>query len=540
MAHSDPALMDDVFATLVPNLGRGAKQDVYFSEDTPLGHVTLWSALIPEDRVAAALSQPAWDLLIGRHGPGFIMSTENGEQIAAYFSGVESGEVRPFVLQRDFHGARPGYGEVCEEFRLYHNLAADPLHHRLLDFDESGHEIEVVKFDDGRITVRNSYLRQFLAGSGFHLALYFEVTRFSDRPTEALGGEITRRHEDESSNYHYTLRTCDWSEKWKSVGRVVGKVMVRPPPKTEAGIWPFKVGEDQSVEFIVGVDDEGHPIYHDSDPDGLANYFGANPHAAHYLTPVFFRREVLSKYYADPDRYSVSDSRLECMALWQLRIDNNHATHVVVFLGDLGRDLPYRERLHWKQYEVAPEGSISDVYYARSIRGQFADPEAADLLFRYRLKRTQTAWRDSMGWDLFLEPTDGDRHLQTSIRIPVTRSASELDDLISAMTKLIVDSLNEKAIADRLDARLSGEKGISKLERWLTQEACEQRSTIIGFLRDLQELRSRGTAHRKGAGFEETMARLGLKDREPREIAEELLNRGCEVLKHLESFAQRG
>ncbi|MEZ5431153.1 MAG: hypothetical protein R3F31_08240 [Verrucomicrobiales bacterium] len=35
-------------------------------------------------------------------------------------------------------------------------------------------------------------------------------------------------------------------------------------------------------------------------PGALANYFGANPDALNFLTPVFFRPEVLAKYYADP------------------------------------------------------------------------------------------------------------------------------------------------------------------------------------------------------------------------------------------------
>jgi hypothetical protein len=56
---------------------------------------------------------------------------------------------------------------------------------------------------------------------------------------------------------------------------------------------------DQYETFIVGTDDEGESVIHTCDPDTLANYFGKNPAAPHYLTPVSFERRVFDKYYAD-------------------------------------------------------------------------------------------------------------------------------------------------------------------------------------------------------------------------------------------------
>ena len=42
------------------------------------------------------------------------------------------------------------------------------------------------------------------------------------------------------------------------------------------------------------------------------------------------------------------------------------------------------------------------------------------------------------------------------------------------------------------------QKGISKLEKWLKKTDCKGYEIHIRFLRDLQELRSTGTGHRKG------------------------------------------
>jgi len=46
--------------------------------------------------------------------------------------------------------------------------------------------------------------------------------------------------------------------------------------------------------------------------------------------------------------------------------DNSNSKFVVVFLGDLGRDLGANERLHWQSYNVPPEGGISRAAFARS------------------------------------------------------------------------------------------------------------------------------------------------------------------------------
>ena len=73
-------------------------------------------------------------------------------------------------------------------------------------------------------------------------------------------------------------------------------------------------------------------------------------------TPVHFRRQVLDKYYQQPGKYAVDDSLLRCGRLWVMAIDNQHDDKVCAWLGDLGRDLPYQERLHWRAHNIPPLG----------------------------------------------------------------------------------------------------------------------------------------------------------------------------------------
>lgn len=116
------------------------------------------------------------------------------------------------------------------------------------------------------------------------------------------------------------------------------------------------------LDYIIGIDEYGEPKSYTSNPDKLSNYFGANPGAPHYLTPVFFKKEVLQRYLSRPDIFSVEAGYLRCQCLWGIEIDNEHKDVVSVYLGDLGRDLPTQEQAHWKQYNIATRTSITTVF----------------------------------------------------------------------------------------------------------------------------------------------------------------------------------
>lgn len=505
-------LQIDVIAELLPRIGKEQWQTLYLSVEEDPHRLGMWCALLDEDATARAMDHDSWDLLIGDGKPGFSQSWPGGNEVTTYhrFGGKEG--VRPLVLYRAFHGAFPQYVEIDEEFRLYHDLAEDKARGLLLTFDKSGREVEVVRFTPSEVRARLKQLRQFQAGTGLHLAVYIDSVRYSKIPLEAIPAEEHEKAENlDLVRWRRDAEKCDFVEGFETYSRLLGKVIIPPPAKGKAGVWPFENDDNEKeVSFIIGIDENGNELEHTSEPEKLANYFGANPGAASYLTPVYFRREVLAKYYAEHERYSVTDGDLTCLSLWMCRIDNDHASHVVVFLGDLGRDLPYEERLHWRQFNVAPEGGVSETAFRRSFLAQFADAQAADLQFRREYTEVMQAWEDAQGWPLFLAPAPGDAHLIETIRIPVTSSQVELDEQIGSLTKLLVDSLNEKELGARASGLEEGAKGIGKMAGFLAATGFPERESIVQFLRDLQALRSTGSAHKKGSGYEKIIAKLGV------------------------------
>ena len=282
-----------------------------------------------------------------------------------------------------------------------------------------------------------------------------------------------------------------------------------PKPVDECGYWPYEK-DYEYLDFIVGTDEYGENKYFTSDPNKLANNFGANPDAPHYLTPVFFNKEVLQKYLAHPDMYSIEDGYLRCSGLWGLRMDNHHKKHVIVYLGDLGKDLPHSEQQHWKNYNINSTGKISDTKFKRDFLGLFANAEISDLKFKSVFQKFQNEWYNNFGWYLFLPLTPGDKYNFENIHIPIVNTQDEFDHLILSLVKVIIDSINEKEIKKLIknpfDKKTGNElKGsISKLERLFDENNLPGYSSHIEFLRNLQDLRSSGTGHRKGSKYDKT------------------------------------
>ena len=150
------------------------------------------------------------------------------------------------------------------------------------------------------------------------------------------------------------------------------------------------------VEFIIGVDDSGEPTTYTSNPSALANFFGANPNAPNFLTPIHFGKDVLDKYYQKPSKYSVKSGFLHCGHEWGLPMDDNHNDKVCAWLGDLGR-IPYDEQLHWRAHNIPPSGTLSKKFYANQILAEPTDSNRPDHLFTRSYDNLRTVCGEILG-----------------------------------------------------------------------------------------------------------------------------------------------
>lgn len=117
--------------------------------------------------------------------------------------------------------------------------------------------------------------------------------------------------------------------------------------------------------------------------------------------------------------------------------------------------------------------------------------------------KTNRQFAEKAGWPLFLELDEQDRYNFEGLRIPINNSIVEMDMLVLSLVKVLLDSLNEKEIVSHLTGTYEKLVGsISKLEVWFQEKQLTGYQDHIKFLRNLQELRSSGTGHRKGKSYQ--------------------------------------
>ncbi len=460
-----------------------------------------YCALVSKGATEKAMEQSTWDLMLRGGGPTFITTYGEGGALSTYHERSDD-EFRRIVIGRDFHGRKDNYFEISEEFRLFHNLYFDNKKSTFTSFDESGDEIEVIKFSEDEILVRKLFLKSFMAATQMNLLLYFAITRHWAKP-EGFEDD----HVSPDLNYQI-FSGSSYVDGFTSFVRLQGKKLVKCEAMEECGVPPFE--RPKKFESFVIAGDVDAPVEFSCNPAHLANYFGANPMAPHHLTPVFFTKDVMQKYYGSSD-YQIDDGLLSRRGAWNLRFDNHHTSHIAVFLGDLGTDLPYKEQLYWKSFNVVPDGhEISDTNFKRSFLGAWCDSDSPDLQFKSEFSQLQSAWKARYGWDLFLPMVARDEHFFTSIRSMLTNEQAEYDAQVLSLAKVTIDSANVKSLAALLENTDAEGKSIVLLGELFTLLKLNNAEGKTTFLRGVQSVRSSGVAHRKGTQYEKIIVKLDI------------------------------
>lgn len=507
---------------------------IYKQEKDAEKSVAIYSALVPTEYVDTTLESATWDCHIGDGQPSHVQY--GGDEVSFKYLrfGNDTG-IEPLVRVRTFHGVKSSFLEISEEFRHYFNLYPIKGGDILVEIDDAGDEVEVVRgINSKNVTVNLKHLRKFLALKGMKLALYCEVDMSSTQTLEQLGIEKYSK-DDKGENHVYSWWVSPWEGMTKeginSFGRFIGKIYLSGYPKYRPEL--FDSEERKFENFIISVDEEGNSITHTSDDSQLSNYFGKNPGAPHYLSPVFFKREVLKRYY-DDQRFEVEDGYLRCAGLWGMRLDNDHEKYVIAYLGDLGH-IPNSHQSHWKTYNIPPDGAMSETALRRGLLGEFADPISSDLVFKRELEATSKEWHENMGWNLHKPLEKEDRHLLTGLHIPKDEMQKEFEEQVKALATILIDNLNKKEL-EKLPGVVEKEHTIQMLQEWMKEKGLDHEKHAT-FLRGLQNLRT-GTAHIKGSRYEKGMQSFAVREKGFQTAFNDILKKAIEFLGDLRGAIQ--
>lgn len=488
-----------------------------------------YSCLLTPGRSERALKDPGWDLRFEEGRPGFSVSYSDDGQDVTY-ERIGAHEVEALLHVRFAVDRFPKSFIVPDELVLLFDLH-EGQGGRWFWLDEAGDEREVIAIGNDRAEYDVGLVRRYQAVRQLALELNIDSDLWDERLSDL--GEVRAELGGDNVRFAYYRGPTLGGREW--ISRLIGKRILSPPPIDQSGLWPFE-HPDQYESFAIGADDMGRPIEYSADPSKLADYFGKNKDAPPYVTPVMFRRAVLEKYY-NSDKYQVEDGYLRRGAFWGIRIDNDSDEFVTVMLGDLGRDLPYSEQKYWKSFNLAIKGTFSKTAIKRGFLAQFADPSSPDLQFRRLYQETNATWLDRFGWSLYLEPSPEDAHILDKLRVLAEDQQLAFDDQALRLAKLMVDALNEKALIGAIGPGPDDERGIAKLERFLTASAEPSTDSIIDTLQRIQAVRSASAAHRKGKRFEQLRAAAPSQDR--RLWFADLLERAITALEDLQRLATR-
>lgn len=469
----------------------------------------LFGELVPNDKIGECLSKTGWDLMRADLGPECSIIKENGKVQISYSRLTPFSDIEPIVIPRNFFGLLQGYDHLSEEYVLFHNLYHDVKNGVFLKLDGSGNSEPATRVENGEFLLKRKYLRNYLGVKGMSLIVQFNSARYSSIPLSEIPSE-DRRQSIVTEDYSYMVNIVEDEMETipgsKTLSVLYGKTVVRgyPPNKCTFGIFEE---EEEFPDFIIDLSEDDEEILASCDPELLDR---KKPEGKSYLTPVYFNQDVMQKYYADESKYSVEDGYLRCGSLWGLRMDNHNSDYIIVYLGDLSGDLPQDEREYWKAFNIPPQGGLSHTSFKRDILGEFADPEKEDFRFKLEYGRFKKLWESAEGWPLYLPLNAGDKHVLKHLRIPLKNVSSEFDQQILYLSKMLIDSLNEKQISQNVSGLPDGCKGISKLEILLSEMEYSNAGDFIKFLRSLQSVRSKGAAHRKGKSYEKSLEHLGV------------------------------
>jgi hypothetical protein len=410
------------------------------------------------------------------------------------------------IFARTFEGwTEPGrtYYELRQEYAHLAGIHWRPEMRAYCRFDERG-DIEPVVSVTSRedknstmalVSFKWKPLEEYLAASDASLVRMFDFTLLRRSGfngwSEGLTQEII-----ESPDFFYRQRVMPGHAAYTR-----GVQIICPRRSLQAIFTSITDGwfgkeNRQHVEFLAYDWRNQRVTRISTDPAATTNYYQAEGNTLPFeLSPAYFRPEVLLKYKADRDKYTVGERDISCRAAWHLEaIDVNEAGQIHAYICYL-RHLPYEEQLHWLSYNEPPKASISKRAVTNDFQGEwtsFEQPLPKVLSIVQRWHHDTVMW-----WTL------RDERLLERVNTPVTTSRDEWAEAFMDLAKLIVEGFETGPIRARLDAAQvpygKEDKTITLLEKLLSNTSAAGDIQKLSGLRTVQLLRSKAKGHVGGS-----------------------------------------
>ncbi len=412
----------------------------------------------------------------------------------------------PLFFLRQYYG----YPKGKENYYEFNQLITHPLdlhwNNTLNSYcllNDSGEEVEKIKIIEhdevNLILIRKKILEKLLHLGKWNLVRYFDFTRFSsDNPS--FNSCTSTVYESKEFEIKYEIIIYDNNECVKFRGAQIKRPEL---PEKEILTWKFD-GDDEELkdkycEFTI-YDWKNKKILknYSIDPKNFASYFRKS-NLPFEISPIFFKSEVLDKYRNNPDKYELKETTISCRGGWHLETYGiNEYNQVHTYAVYLAR-LPYKEQLHWLQYNEDPKGGISKRAFLTDFKGQFPDELTK---FEMLHKTLESLRKITVGDDKLTiwEPKGGNYEVAGKGFYYVTsENPNQWHDFIISLANLTNEGFQKKSLKKIADSfgNTDNELGTLGLIKFILNASGNQDKIpiIYNVLNDLQIKRGKGKAH---------------------------------------------
>ena len=404
------------------------------------------------------------------------------------------------IYGRTFEGMEGddrNYIELSQEYAHLEGLHWKPEQRGYCRFDENGDLVPIVSVttrssqeDLSLVTFDWGSLEYYLTCSKQVLVRLFDFTLLDHSKFSGWGkGEVDLRYDSDDLFYLQNVQgQCAYTR---------GVQIVRPRrPKEEIfqsqGVALTRNTNKKHVELIAHDWRNNRIRKISTDPEATTNYFEAKDNDLPFeLSPAFFKPDVLLKYKADKDKYTIQERKIHCRAAWCLdAYDVNEAGQVFAYICYLRR-LPESELLHWLSNNEEPKASISKRALVNDFEGKFV----SFISPLEKIKGIARAWdRKRHAWW-----TLKDERLIDGVTVPLTASRDEWGESFLALAQLINEGFVVKEIRKSLGAAgvdfEKSEGSLSLLEKLINSKDEIEEPLGLSGLRTTQLIRTKVKGH---------------------------------------------
>jgi hypothetical protein len=363
------------------------------------------------------------------------------------------------LFRRSFDGVQKGESPIELSQKLVHALdlhfvSERNAYCRLDDRGDIEDVIRVIRTDLGPrpgreslavVTILAKELFTYMTLADMALVYFFDFTRFKPGSFNGWGDHPRIDRKAPDLFYH-----------GGSIGNasyVNGRMIVRStiPLQQLIDEWKEESHPTKKKEYVrFKIFDRKNNVEVETScaPEFLSNYFEKSDRPWE-ISPAFFRPDVLHRFKADPEKYSLDDRSISCRNAWYLRsYDINEAGQVHAYIGDLAR-LPIEEQRYWQSFNEWPKGTISKRAHENDILGEFSSEYDPLYLLKYKIGKLNAAPPE------WWQPRS-EAHMDAA-RYPATDSTLEWANEIMAFDQLLIEGFEIKPLRKMLEAK--GKKG---------------------------------------------------------------------------------